>query len=57
LISISDIKGDGGLILIDVEAVGRGIASLSFDREALRLVTVNGKDLHADVSDWRGLVH
>ena len=63
LISISNlngrnpIKGTGLLFIIDVEAVGLGMASLSFDREALHLVTVEGAELRSSTSDWRGLVH
>jgi hypothetical protein len=61
LISISNgrnpIKGNGLLFFIDVEAVGLGIASLSFDRETLRLVAVDGTDLRSSTSNWRALVH
>ena len=63
LISISNpnggnsIKGNGLLFFIDVEAVGLGIASLSFERETLRLVAVDGTDLRSSTSNWRALVH
>jgi hypothetical protein len=57
LISISEIRGDGALILIDIEAVGRGIASLSFDRESINLIAVDGSDLRTEISNWRALIH
>jgi hypothetical protein len=63
LISISGLNGKtpiwgtGPLFFIDVEAVGPGIASLSFDREALQLFTVDGSSLRTTTSNWRGLVH
>jgi general secretion pathway protein D len=63
LISISSpngrnpIKGNGLLFFIDVEALGLGIASLSFDREAVRLLAVDGTDLRSSTSNWKALVH
>ena len=63
LISISGLNGKapiwgtGPLFFIDVEAVGPGIASLSFDREVLQLVALDGSGLRTTTSNWRALIH
>jgi len=45
----SSIKGSGPLVLIDVEAIGAGDASLVFDKQALHLIAVDARDVVTDV--------
>jgi hypothetical protein len=43
------IKGSGSIIIVEIEAVGVGDASLIFDKETLRLVGIDARDVASEI--------
>ena len=46
----SAIRGTGSLVLIDVEAIGIGDASFIFDKDTLRLVATDARDVSSAIT-------
>ncbi len=54
--NLSNMKGPGTLIYIDVEGIGPGDAGLLFDKESSHLVAIDARDLGVEVTLARATV-
>jgi hypothetical protein len=52
----SPIQGTRALVLIQVEAIGAGDAAFSFDKETMRLIAMDAREVIIDLAPWRTLV-